>query len=432
MSKILQEIKVPLVSVNDLSLSVIEMNFSTGDLIKRGDIILVFESSKITYDVVSETDGYIQYLCELGDDYDVNELVALISETAPDLDKTLNEKAHERGKGTKELYRESDWTGKTIFSIGALMLMKENKISENVFAGRDFINKGDVETFIGRVSARDQEKTTLKNKSSMPGGQILSDSNKIIVEKLAANKKREIAYLSTVQADGLTSTINTFIETEGIFIHLNKALHALKNSLLPVTIYEASRLLKKYKELNAYYSDNAVSYYQEINIGFAIDLDKGLKVLKIANSSTKSIEQVEEDILDLSGRYLDDSLNQEDLNDVTFTITDLSAENVAFFRPLVNSMNSAILGMSSIDEKLNRCIFSITFDHRVTEGKLVARFLKELKERLESYQSSQLTNITCFKCFKSLDEDLSDVGFTNCITPKGESAFICQSCLKGF
>ena len=123
-------------------------------------------------------------------------------------------------------------------------------------------------------------------------------------------------------------------------------------------------------------------------------------------------------------------------DNISFTITDLSAESVAFFRPLINMMNSAILGISSIDEKLKRCMLSLTFDHRVTEGKLAAQFLHELTQRLESYQSKYYPlanqNINCFKCFKTLQEDLSDTGFAKVITPKGEEAYICQSCLKGF
>ena len=81
-------------------------------------------------------------------------------------------------------------------------------------------------------------------------------------------------------------------------------------------------------------------------------------------------------------------------------------------------------------------MLTLTFDHRVTEGKLAAQFLGELKGRVESYQSKyypQLNQqISCFKCFKLLQEDLSDVGFVKCITPKGAEAYICQSCLKGF
>ena len=429
MGKILQEIKVPLISVNDTSLTVIEKNFSTGDKVKCGEVILIFESSKIAYDVESESDGYIQYLCEVGNDYEVNEVVALITDIQPEMQNVI-EKAISENNQTNVLKR-SGWNGKTIFSEAALGLMKEKAIQENSFAGKDFVTTNDVKSFLGLLPDKDQPYYSTKdpNHHKQP---FFPDASKVVIEKLSANKKREIQYLSSVQAEGLISTVNTFIETEGIFVHLNQSLKALKNSLLPVTVYEVSRLLKKYRELNAFFSGDAISYYKDVQIGFAIDIDKGLKVLKIPSDSNLTIGKVEEAIIDLSGKYLDDLLLTDDLNSITFTITDLSAESIAFFRPLVNSMNSAILAISSIDEKLNRCIFSVTFDHRVTEGKLVARFLKELKDRLESYRSKQLDKVTCFKCFKTLEEDLSDVGFTQCITPKGEQAYICQSCLKGF
>lgn len=429
MGKILQEIKVPLISVNDTSLTVIEKTFSTGDKVKCGEVILIFESSKIAYEVESESDGYIQYLCEVGNDYEVNEVVGLVTYTKPEsehlIEKTKAENSHSNSA------KRTGWNGKTIFSEAALGLMKEKAVQENSFAGKDFVNANDVKAFLGLLPDKGQLNYSTKNRNHQKHP-FFPDASKVVIEKLSANKKREIQYLSSVQAEGLTSTVNTFIETEGIFVHLNQSLKTLKNSLLPVTVYEISRLLKKYRELNAFLSGDTISYYKEVQMGFAIDIDKGLKVLRIPESSNQTIGQVEEAIIDLSGKYLDDLLLPEDLNGITFTITDLSAESIAFFRPLVNSMNSAILAISSIDEKLNRCIFSITFDHRVTEGKLVARFLKELKDRLESYCSKQLDKVTCFKCFKTLEEDLSDVGFTQCITPKGEQAYICQSCLKGF
>ena len=215
-----------------------------------------------------------------------------------------------------------------------------------------------------------------------------TDADKVIVEKLSSNKKREIDYLSNVQQTGLTSTINTIVETDGVFVHINNSLQYLKNSLLPVIIYETSRLLEKYKELNAYFTGDSVAFYKQVNVGFAIDIDKGLKVPAIKNASAKNMKEVEADIMALSNKYLDDALLVEDLSDITFTITDLSAEGVSFFHPLVNMMNSAILGVSSIDEKLQRCILTVTFDHRVTEGKLVAQFLNELKLRIESYKST--------------------------------------------
>lgn len=238
-----------------------------------------------------------------------------------------------------------------------------------------------------------------------------------------------------MQSTGLTSTINTIVETDGIFVNVNQSLKFLKNSLLPLIMYETGRLLKKYPLLNAYYTPEGIALYKDVHVGFAIDIDKGLKVLKLPFTNEQSLGAIEESIMTLSEKYLDEQLQIGDLTDIGFTITDLSAEGVSFFRPLVNMMNSAILGVSAIDEKLDRCILTVTFDHRVTEGKLVARFLKDLKDRLESYRADaayKTKQVNCFKCFTSLAEDLSDTGFVKCIQPDGHEGYICQRCLKGF
>ena len=430
---ILQQIKVPLISVNDTSLTVVDILFDHGALVKKGELILVFETSKTTYDVLAEIDGYIEYRCNKETDYEVNELVANIysdENEVPEkvvtkyaVDKILlkNEPAIDKTIPT--------WFGQTFFSPAAIQLMELKGIGSAAFTGKDFVSLEDVRQF--DRTKNDNSAETIKQITSLP-----VDLEKVIVEKLSSNKKREITYLSSVQSAGLTSTISTSVNTEGIFVHINHSLRFLKNSLLPVLIYESARLLQKYQPLNAYFTGDAIAFYKEINVGFAIDINKGLKVLKIANTSAKGMNEIEQEIMELSNKYLDDSLLFNDLADIGFTVTDLSAEGVAFFNPLINKMNSAILGVSSIDEKLHRCILSLSFDHRVTQGKLAAQFLQELKQRVESYQSKHypLLNqqISCFKCFKLLQDDISDTGFVKCITPKGEEATICQSCLKGF
>ena len=434
---VLQQIKVPLISVNDTSLTVVDISFEYGAAVKKGDLLMVFETSKTTYDVLAEADGFVEYLCSEDEDYDVNVLVANIYNDKLELPaKPVSSKMVSDNFSISNFQPEAaaTWRGETLFSAAAVELMKTNNISHTVFAGRDFVSKKDVEllTGAGKENAISNASPAVQKKSvSIP-----IDTTKVIVEKLSSNKKREIEYLSSVQAAGLTSTINMAVDTQGIFVHINRSLQFLKNSLLPVIIYESARLLQKYPALNAYFTGDAVAFYKEVNIGFAIDIDKGLKVLKIADTPSKEILQIEGEIMELSGKYLDDNLHVNDLVDIGFTITDLSAEGVVFFRPLINMMNSAILGVSSIDARQQQCILSLTFDHRVTEGKLAAKFLHELKLRLESYQSKHFPllnqDISCFKCFKNLQEDLSDVGFAKCITPKGEEAYICQSCLKGF
>jgi pyruvate/2-oxoglutarate dehydrogenase complex dihydrolipoamide acyltransferase (E2) component len=315
-------------------------------------------------------------------------------------------------------------------------LIEEKNIDRGVFAGRDFVGVREVADYLG-INPKAIDRPAVPSTSKQRSSQLHAfDEKMVIVQRLSGPKKKEIEYLSDVQSTGLTSTVNINIDTEGIFEKLNTGLKYFKNSLLPIVVYESSRLLRKFPMLNSYFADSQVAVYKEVNIGFAIDVDKGLKVVKLNKADESAIAVIEEQMLDLSGKYLDDQLDIYDLSDITFTITDLSGEGISSFRPLVNRMNSAILGMSSIDEKLQRAVFSLTFDHRVTEGKAASKFLAELKQRVESYKgdtSDYRRNATrCYKCFRTLNEDLGDVGFVKCLTPKGHEAYICQCCLKGF
>jgi pyruvate/2-oxoglutarate dehydrogenase complex dihydrolipoamide acyltransferase (E2) component len=454
---ILQEITVPLLAVNDTSLTVAELAFAPGAGVKNGDVIMVLETSKTTYDVTAEVEGYIQYLCEQGNDYEVNTIIARIYSEMTEAAEAplpgvvmpaLQLKAGSlpartsrpaTGARTAQLSpAASFWEGETRFSREAARLLETAGVDKSVFAGKDLVIAADVRAFLEPAApllVTGGSTPATASRQRQASAVLPADPAKVIVEKLSSGKRREIDYLSDVQAPGLTSTINIYVETEGIFTFINRSLHYLKDSLLPVIIYETGRLLTRYPLLNGYFTGESIALYKEVNPGFAIDIDKGLKVLKIAAAGQKNIEEIEKEILGLSGQYLDDTLQIDQLTNITFTITDLSSENVAFFRPLVNKMNSAILGISSIDEKLQRCALSLTFDHRMTEGKQAARFLYELKERLESYRPKEMPadlDVSCFKCYKRLKEDLGGTGFARCITPEGKEGYICQSCLKGF
>jgi pyruvate/2-oxoglutarate dehydrogenase complex dihydrolipoamide acyltransferase (E2) component len=438
---LLKEIAVPLIAVNDTSLTVVELSFANGALVKKGDTVMVFETSKTTYNVEAETEGYIQYLCEAGNDYEVNDIVAKIFSDAGEI-VIEPEKISKNGTSTQAVREVTGitaqpvWEGETLFSHKAINLMKEKGVSPEKFNGRDFVSEEDVKVILGIAANPVITKKEAGKKQTASSALPAQLQQNVIIEKLSSNKKREIQFLSEVQSTGLTSTINTFVESEGFFVHVNRSLQILKNSLLPVIVYETARSLKKYPLLNSFFTGDAIATYKDINIGFAIDIEKGLKVLRIPSTDQKTMHEVEDSILTLSEKYMDDQLVIEDLTDVTFTITDLSGESVAFFRPLINMNNGAILGVSSIDEKNQRFILSLTFDHRITEGKTASMFLAELKGRLESYCSKNsgwpVTDVSCFKCEKKLSEDISDAGFVKCVTPAGKEGFICQSCFKGF
>ncbi len=419
--KLLQEIKIPQESVNDKFVTVVSVLYNENDFVEKGDMLIELETSKAIFTIESEVSGYIKYYCQVNDEVEVNSTII----------KIFDEIVIDSLEINQSIQNTEFEVNETIFSKRAEKYIKENNVNKSKFKNYDFVALDDVFNLLGI------------NQSKISSDQIITEINfekvdekKVDVQEISKNKKREIEYLKAVQKENLNSNVNVFIDTSNLFVKINPFFKYLKNSLLPLIIFETSKLLMKYPEINSYFVNNQLAIYKKINIGFAIDMQNGLKTVKIEDTNTRTLQEIENKIMELSNKYIDNKLSVDDLSEITFTITDLASEGVYFFVPLINKDNAAILGVSANDEKLNRTILSLTFDHRVIEGKKATMFLNDLKKRIESYKlytKTQIdTNIRCYKCLKSLKDDYNDVGFLKVVTKEGEEKYICQSCFNGF
>jgi pyruvate/2-oxoglutarate dehydrogenase complex dihydrolipoamide acyltransferase (E2) component len=429
--KVLQEIKVPQESVNDQYLTVMDVFFKNGDFVKANDILIELETSKTTLTLESKTDGYVYYLCEKKQEVAVNSVIIKICDKIIDNEVVILDQKENLPDTKNKVPVFLNLI--PVFSKEALNLIAQYSLPKESFNGFDLVNHEDILAFLNKSKAQDNTKNEYSRtiEDNLPFSE-----NEMTIEPLSKSKKREIEYLSQVQSASMNSVINVWIDTNGLFTALNHSLRIIKNSLLPIITYEVSKLLIKYPIFNAFYFKDNIAIYKNINIGIAMDMGNGLKTVKIPSTDTLSIHEIEQSILNLSEKYIDKTLNIKELTGITFTITDLSAEGVSFFTPLINKNNAAILAISSVDTLLNRVILSLAFDHRVTEGKLATIFLSELKERIESYSTERtgknIQQYTCYKCLKKLNNDFSGIGFVKVIDPMGNEKLICQTCFKGF
>jgi len=364
--KILEQIYMPQESVNDEDVVIVKLYFASGDAVKNGDEVLEIESSKRSMTLMSHTDGFVRYHCAEGDRVQIGSLVSEImdeSHTSRTIE-SVAQSSHEPKNATQ-----------TFFSKNAKRLMERKGLSEIEFQGKDFVNEQDVQFFLNA----NQDKSPQQENDSFTA----SLKKQVRIEKLSAQKRREIEYLSSVQAHGLNSSLSISINAAPVIHFSHTFLSLFKGSLLPIVMYEVARLLKKYPKLNAFYNNGSIIYYEQINIGLAVDLeDHGLQVLGIEQTDRLSMVKIEEEVLSQIQLYTKNSVKTSNA-DITFTITDLSNENITTFSPLINKDNGAILGISALDH-FRHMNLSLTFDHRITEGKYVARFMAELKKRIEN------------------------------------------------
>ena len=350
--KVLSEITIPKDDADE-EVIIIELNYKDNDQVKKSDSIMDIETSKTSIELEAPTDGYIEYLVNPGDEVVIGQVVAKIYDG--DISDLVNSKVE---SSTQEAAKENQLSSK-VATKEAQALIEEHGIDINLIPN-DFIKKEDVDLFIkGSASSG--------NSDDKPSGTAISRSKKI-----------EIKALSGVQSTGMVSTIFMNIDVDESLSDDEKT-----SSYLPLITSECAKALEVFPMMNSYFLDNHIIQHKLINIGLALDINNGLKVYTIPDTNKLNLDEVEGKINEGIYKYLRNELTPRDLSTSTFTISDLSQYGVEKFVPLINLKQAAILGVSAVDLKLNRFNLSLTFDHRVTEGRVASEFLSMLKKGIE-------------------------------------------------
>lgn len=201
-------------------------------------------------------------------------------------------------------------------------------------------------------------------------------------------------------------------------------------------IYEASRLMRKYPKLNASFSNGQIVEHPSVHAGMAIDSGARLMVYGIKDADMLSLSELSDVMSDAVARYIEGELSSAELSRATFTVTDLSADELDFVFPLLPQGQSCILGVTQSAQDGFR-IFA-GFDHRVTEGREVAAFLGELRERLFSFAAGHKPEIPeghCAYCDRSATDAMvrgKAKGLLKVVNRKGEEVLCCASCWNGW
>ena len=151
--------------------------------------------------------------------------------------------------------------------------------------------------------------------------------------------------------------------------------------------------LAKHPRINAQYHNGKLLQMPEINIGLAVAVEEGLVVPVIKHADRLSLSEVAATRSALVERARDGKLRLEDLQDGTFTISNLGMYDIDAFNAMINPPQAAILAVGRIAERVvalhgqpvvqPMLTLSASFDHRVVDGARGADFLKTLAELIE-------------------------------------------------
>ena len=258
-------------------------------------------------------------------------------------------------------------------------------------------------------------------------------------EPLSRAKRTEAKYLRSGLEGTLASVVTVACPTRGF-------RQVFGADATPLIVFEVARLLRKYPAFNAYHDEGSACYYDEVNVGFAVDAGRGLKVPIVKGADSKGVAAIGLEMRDLVVDYLEDALPVEALSGGTFTLTDLSGEGVTAFHPLINRGQSAILGIcaESFPGGGREGTFNLVlaFDHQLAEGRSAAQFLGDLRDRLMSHESSASKPVggpseaeepRCSRCqasYSTLARDGHPLVQT--VRGDGSTRLLCKLCFEGW
>jgi 2-oxoglutarate dehydrogenase E2 component (dihydrolipoamide succinyltransferase) len=169
--------------------------------------------------------------------------------------------------------------------------------------------------------------------------------------------------------------------------------HSVKLGFMSFFAKACALALKKFPSVNASVDGNDIVYHEYFDIGVAVSTDRGLIVPVLRDADQQSFADIEKSIANFAQRARAGSITLEELTGGTFTITNGGVFGSLLSTPIVNSPQSAILGMHKIQDRpvaIDGAVvvrpmmyIALTYDHRIIDGREAVQFLVTVKQSLE-------------------------------------------------
>jgi len=406
------EITIPKLGLTMTKAILVGWSIGTGEHVVEKQIVCVIETDKVTLEMEAPANGLLYPIIESGQQVAVGEIIGYIATDESEI-VVLKEKyaaiqieaqKSTEAKESVEFPKSQPTKGKKLTRSDRILAspaarklatslgIELKRISGSGPASR--IVLADVRKAAEAVPSKAIE-------SVYDFGSVLPKTGTLsLAETIDIRGIRKIISKSMMLS--LTSQAQLTLHSEASAVALRDT-RALLNTRLkegqPRVSYNAiivkatAQALRQYPMINAVVDGRQIKIWEQIHIGMAMDFGKGLLVPKIRNADIKSIQTISAELSDLTVKAKTKKLLPDELQDGTFTITNLGNWDIDQFTPITNFPESAILGMGRIVEKPwvrdgmvvaePRIALNLTFDHRIIDGVLGARFLKSIKDILE-------------------------------------------------
>lgn len=405
------EIKMPQLGLTMEEGTVAQWLKQEGDTVAKGDVLLEITTDKLTSEIESEADGVLlKIVAKAGEDVPVKGLLGYIGEAGETVGDAAPAAAPAAAapapaevpaaapapapaaKADGSRIRISPLARKTAAKLG----VDYQNLTGSGPSGR--IVQKDI--LAAAEAAKQQPAPVAEAPAAAPApaaksGELeLMDGDEVV--KLAGMRKVVAERMAKSAREIPTVTQNVKIDVTKL-VAFRKQINETsgqKFSMNDFILKAVANALRANPHILVSIDGNQIIKRAHVNLGMAVALDDGLIVPVIRDADKLSLSQISATAKDLAVRARENKLAMDEYKGSTFTISNLGMFGVETFDPIINQPDAGILGVCAVQDELDMDdegkIFkkqvmriSFTFDHRLIDGAVAAKFELAIKELLE-------------------------------------------------
>jgi 2-oxoglutarate dehydrogenase E2 component (dihydrolipoamide succinyltransferase) len=375
------EVRVPQLPESVADATLVSWHKKPGDAVARDENLVDLETDKVVLEVPAPVAGVLREI-KLSDGATVTsgQVLAVIDEGA-----------------------KADAAAAKL-SPAAKRVVEENKVDPKAVSGsgRDGrVSKSDVVNYLSAKDAAGSGTPPAapppKSAGSAPAGaRGVRAEQRVPMTRLRARIAERM-----VQAQATQALLTSFNEVDLKSVNELRARykdqfdkqHGVELGFMSFFAKACVEALKKFPAVNASVEGNDIVYHEYFDIGVAVSTDRGLIVPVLRDADQQSFADIEKSIANFAARARAGTITMEELTGGTFTITNGGVFGSLLSTPIVNSPQSAILGMHKIQDRpvaIDGAVvvrpmmyIALTYDHRIIDGREAVQFLVTVKQCLE-------------------------------------------------
>jgi 2-oxoglutarate dehydrogenase E2 component (dihydrolipoamide succinyltransferase) len=397
------EIKVPPVGESITEVTLSSWLKKDGDTVAMDEAIAELESDKATFELTAEKAGVLKTIAKEGDVLAIGAVVCTIEEggaaaaaPAAKVEAAPAAKAAAAAPATAAADKGTTYASGTP-SPAAAKILAEKGVDTGSVTGTGINGRITKEDAMAAQSAPAKAPAAAPAATAAPAvpagtrserREKMSPLRKTVAKRLVI-VKNETAMLTTFNEVDMQPIMDLRAKYKDKF----KEKHGVGLGFMSFFTKAVTEALKDWPAVGARIEGEEVVYSNFADISIAVSAPKGLVVPVIRNADSMGLADIEKAVVALATKARDNKLSLEEMTGGTFTITNGGVFGSMLSTPIINSPQSAILGMHNIIERpvaVNGQVVirpmmyvALSYDHRIVDGRESVSFLVRVKQLLE-------------------------------------------------